>query len=103
MANNDYKPSGKTYEIKSFEQLVNIINKDNFANLGMDFIKWAEFVALMAEEIRKDLPEYEKQKSNWELMNPSFIWIDDGKNDLDKCQMKVKETGEIITVSLKTN
>jgi len=100
-AYKDYKPSGNTYEIKSFENLVNIITPENCAQFGADFIKWATYVSLICEQIRKEGSAADKKKSNWQLLQPSFVWVDDGKNEMEKVQLKIKGTGEVRTITIK--
>ena len=92
--------AGKKYEIESFEQLVNVINKDNFEAITTDLMLWLMYVVQFYEEARKLNPDL-KDKTNWELSASHFIWIDDGKHDMKSVTIRNKETGEIKNLSLR--
>lgn len=94
------KPTGKRYEIDSFKKLCNIINDDNYEQITTDLCHWLGFHISIMRDIRKKHPKETKGKTNWELAQTSFIWIDDGKNDLKAVLVKNKDTGETNTIKL---
>jgi hypothetical protein len=83
----------KTYEIKSFEQLVNVVNRDNMEAITTDLLMWLMYCVQFYEEARKLNPDL-KDKTNWELSKCHFIWIDDGKHDMKETKIILQETGE---------
>jgi hypothetical protein len=88
------------YEIDSFEKLLNIINEDNFGSLSMCLLKWLKYHTLLMKQYREKYPEYAKDKSNWELGKITFIWIDDGKDDLKFVSIKNELTGQVTQIEL---
>ena len=90
----------KKYEIETLEQLVNIVNKENIERLSIDFLLWLNQVNETFESIKEKHPEH-KGKLNSELAKTKFIWIDDGKNELNEIQLKDSTTGEIKNIKLK--
>ena len=90
----------KKYEIETLEQLVNIVNKENIERLSIDFLLWLNQVNDAFESIKEKHPEH-KDKLNSELAKTKFIWIDDGKNELNEIQLKDSTTGEIKNIKLK--
>jgi hypothetical protein len=53
------------------------------------------------EKIREKHPKECEGKENWEIMKSSFIWIDDGKNDLKEVKLTNTKTGEIKKIKIK--
>lgn len=94
-------PSGKRYEVETFEQLMNIATEENFENLSIDFIQWMAFYLDHVKRIRELYPKECEGKSNWEITSGKFIWIDDGKNDVKKVVVKNKHTGEVVEKSFE--
>jgi hypothetical protein len=88
----------KRYEIDSFEKLVNVINEDNFESLTKDLIMWLAFHVDAMKLVRKNLPEKLKKKTNWQLNKSTFIWIDDGKNEMKEVVIRNQTTGEVQTL-----
>lgn len=89
----------KQYEIDSFKKLCNIITDENYEQITMDLCKWLAYHVHIMNEYRHKFPKESKGKTNWEIAKTSFIWIDDGKNDIKKVIIKNKETGEVYVVS----
>ena len=95
------KPTGKQYEIDSFEQIINIVNRDNFESLSTDFIMWLGYQMQFFEEFRKFHPKECEGKTNCQLARCHFIWTDDGKNETNYVTIKNESTGEVSTFDLK--
>lgn len=93
----------KRYEIKTFEHLINVVNKENFERLSVDFLLWLNYNVDMMDKIRQKYPKEFEGKENWEIGKPSFIWIDDGKNDLKEVNLTNTKTGEIKKIKIKKN
>lgn len=92
----------KRYEIDSFEKLCNVINEENYERLTVDLAGWLRYITLMNKEFREKYPKECEGKTNWEIANCSFVWIDDGKNNLKEVKVTNRETGEIETIELST-
>lgn len=91
----------KKYEIKSFEQLVNIANDENVERLATDLALWLLHAAGHYKLIRKSHPEETKDKTNWEIGECAFMWIDDGKNEYLGTKLTDKATGEVTEIKAK--
>tara|TARA_R110000822_G_scaffold127454_1_gene262952 strand:- start:12096 stop:12386 length:291 start_codon:yes stop_codon:yes gene_type:complete len=94
---NTEKP--KEYNINSFDKLLNVINEENFDILSIDLIQWLGLYVETLKEVRKKHPEL-KDRLNSEIAKGSFIWIDDGKNDMKDIFLELKGTGEIIKIDV---
>ena len=94
------KQQPKKYEIKTFENLINVVNKENFERLSIDLLLWLNHTVDMLDKIRKSLPKECEGKQNWEIMKCDFIWIDDGKNDLKSMRLINSNTGEVKEVKI---
>ena len=88
--------TNKTYNIDSFEKLMNVLNDENFQRLSIDFVSWMATYLGHVNHIKKEYPKQTEGKDNWEITSSQFVWIDDGKNDLKSIELKDKSTGEII-------
>jgi len=95
--------TNKEYHIKSFEQLVNIANKDNIGDLSISFMMWLGVTIDIANILRESgtLTAAQKKQSTWKLLKPTFIWIDDGKEEISKVVITDIRTGEQTTVEAK--
>jgi hypothetical protein len=91
----------KRYEIDSFEKLCNVINEKNIESLTADLVMWLAFHVEAMKQIRKKHPKLAKGKSNWELCKTTFIWIDDGKNEMKEIILRNQDTGEVKTIPFK--
>ena len=87
----------RKYEIETFEQLVNIVNSENYERLGTDFLLWLHYVNAQFQNIRNNNPQY-ADKINSDIAKVKFIWIDDGKNDIKNIQLKNTTTGEVTNI-----
>ena len=96
---NNNTPKSKEYEIKSFEQLINVANDENIERLATDLALWLLHAAGHYKLIRKAHPEETKDKTNWEIGECAFMWIDDGKNEYLGTQLTDKATGQITKIN----
>lgn len=94
------KKKPKRYEINTFEKLINIVNKDNFEGLSTDFLLWLHYTMVTIEALKEKDPEGCKGKTNWEIMQSIFIWVDDGKRGISSLQVKDKATGQIHEIKI---
>ena len=94
------KAKPKTYEIDSFEKLINTINEDNFKHLTTDLLMWLSYNVKFMKVVRKDIPEA-KGLTNWDLCQTRFVYIADGKHDMKSVVLKNTLTGEVKTFELK--
>lgn len=90
----------KTYYIDSFEKLVNVATKENAGRLSVDLASWLWVVVDIFDKLRDKHPEY-KDKTNWQIMEVAFQWIDDGKKGVNRMILTNKDTGEETTVEFK--
>lgn len=93
-------PTGKRYEIDTFDKLINVANSENIERLSIDFLIWINSVTKMFDSIREKHPEF-KDRPNSEIAKVAFIWLDDGKNIIKEFHTKNTETGEINTFKPK--
>jgi len=99
MSTEQIKP--KQYHIDTFEKLVNVINSENIDKISIDFLIWLNYITKVIDKTRKEMPQF-ADKTNWELLEPTFIWIDDGENKIDHVRITNKDTGEVTEISLQT-
>lgn len=90
----------KEYIIDSFEKLVNIVTRENIESLTTDLTLWLIYVIETYEKLRELHPDH-SDKTNWELAQSHFIWIDDGKNDLLETRVINQSTGEVYKIKMK--
>ena len=95
------KEEPKRYEIDTFEKLVNVANMENIERLTIDFLSWLTYTTQIIDNARKTHPTVCKGKTYWEIIQSTFIWIDDGKNGLENVIIKNRNTGEQKTINLK--
>jgi len=88
------KEKPKEYHIDSFNKLVNVANKENIERLSIDLILWLNRLVQVFDKLREELPEETKGKSNSEIADVSFNWIDDGKNNIHQTVIENGLTGE---------
>lgn len=84
----------KHYEIRSFEELCNIADDSNIESLATDLALWLIQYQKLISDIRKINPEATKGKTNWQIAEGGFNWMNDGKHDMVGFQTTIKETGE---------
>lgn len=89
----------KKYEIDSFKKLCNVVNTENAQRLAIDLGQWLIYYAIAIGEIRAKHPKETKNKTNSQIAEGHFTWIDDGKNDLLYSEIINKDTGEVTTIS----
>lgn len=70
------------HEVRSLEDICNLVNSDNFEKLAEDLRMWLISYHLTIQKLRDTHPKETKGKLNTEIAKGGFIWIDDGKNDL---------------------
>jgi len=91
----------KRYEIDSFEKLCNIVSEENLERISTDLCLWLAYHVEMMKTLRKKHSKETKGKTNSEIGQSFFIWIDDGKHDFKNVLVKNKSTGEISKISFK--
>ncbi len=75
-----YKPTGKTYQLKTYEDFIQL-SEDQFAMMLPDFKEWKAIISKL-QLVSDYFVEHGIQSEPIEL--PScFEWIDDGKHDGD--------------------
>jgi hypothetical protein len=72
----------KEHEIKSLDDLCNLVNDDNLEVLSEDLKKWLISYHFTLKEIRKLHPKITRGKKNAEIAMGSFIWIDDNESKI---------------------
>jgi len=89
-----------TYDINTFDKLINVANSENIDRLSVDLLQWFFYSVKLIENIRLKYPEKTKNKTNSQIVKCSFRWIDDGKNDFKGVEITNPITGEITTKKL---
>lgn len=84
----------KQYDIETLEQILNVVNDENIETLVNDFAKWLIFYHETIKQVRKDNPKGTEGKRNFDILQCSFLWTDDGETKLSGCIMKDSKTGE---------
>lgn len=84
----------KRYEIRSIEDILNIVNNDNAVNLATDFSHWLMQYANIITKLKTEHPDLCKGKTNFEIVQGFFDWVDDGKNEILSTTLINRETGE---------
>lgn len=64
------------YHIKTIEELLSIVNKENVNNFIKDFSDWLIFRTTLPKTIMEGNVKIEAQ-------NKEFCWIDDGKHNTE--------------------
>lgn len=90
----------KRYEIENFDQLINVVNEENFERISIDFLLWLNHIKDVVAKVRAAHHEF-KDKPNSEILKCKFIWIDDGKHELKKTILKNNTTGEVTEIKPK--
>lgn len=90
----------KEYEINTFEKLINVVNRENFERFSTDLLNWLNLSVALLDKIKAKHPKQCKEKTNWDILNSTFIWIDDGKKDQKIVLTNIK-TGEIKELKIK--
>ena len=72
----------KKHEVRSFEDLCNLVNDANFEILAEDLKNWLITYHLAIKGLRESHPKETNGKLNTEIAKGGFTWIDDGKNDI---------------------
>lgn len=88
----------KRYEINTLEKLINVANPDNIDKLSIDFLVWLSHIVYFTKEVKEKNPEETKNKTNYEILQSTFVWIDDGKNDFIGVSLKNTTTGEVTNI-----
>lgn len=96
MEKKEYKPSGKTFHIKTINQLVNVATAENVDELAKDLYVFLCRITHLFDEMRKNHPNLAK-KTNSQIAESRFIWIDDGKDE-ESLTVTIKETGETAII-----
>jgi len=84
---------GKTFEIKTIDQFLNVVNDENIECILKDYIIFIQYIHQVVKTAKDKNPEL-KDKLTSELISSTFVWTDDNVNELKKVITTVKETGE---------
>lgn len=88
----------KRYEIDSFNKLINVANKENVERLALDLANWLIYVTNAIDQMRESHVQETKGKINSEIVEASFIWVDDKKYDLKGVKLINSQTGEVNNI-----
>lgn len=77
----------KKYEIKSLNDLCDLVNDDNAKMLATDLALWLIEYNRIISIVRKNKPEECAGLSNTQIAKCHFIWIDDGKHEIKKIKI----------------
>ena len=88
----------KRYEIDSFNKLINVANKENVERLALDLANWLIYVTNVIDQMKESHPKETKGKTNSEIVEASFIWVDDKKYDLKGVKLINSQTGEVKNI-----
>ena len=69
----------KKHDIKTIEQILEVVNADNVENFKKDFCSWLDFKVGMVEAMKIFKVDNNIEEVIQDLK--VFHWIDDGKND----------------------
>lgn len=78
------KKKAKEYKVDTLDDLVNLVNKDNFDRVTIDLALWLSHIVHLMDEVRKKAPEETKGIKTSDMVKCSFVWIDDGEHKLRK-------------------
>lgn len=87
----------KEYRIDSFKTLLNVISVENIDVMAIDVMQWLYQYVKIIEKVRAEHPNLSK-KTNYQICNGYFIWVDDGHNDILKTEIFNSDTGEKTTI-----
>uniref|UniRef100_UPI004048DC65 hypothetical protein n=1 Tax=Roseivirga sp. TaxID=1964215 RepID=UPI004048DC65 len=87
----------KRYEIDNFEKLLNLANEENIGRISIDMVQWLHYYTKVINAVRTEHPKETEGKTNWEISQASFIWIDDGATDMKGVSITNTLTGEVVT------
>jgi len=91
---NNSKPTGNTFEIDSFEKLINAITPENIDYISADFYAWMKIVSDMFSSVKaKNISM--AGRPNSELATVKFLWTDDGKHD-KSIKFVSTESGKVV-------
>ena len=83
------------YRIDSMKDILNTINENNYENFMVDFSQWLAFYIKVLKDTREKFPKETKGKTNWEIFEGGFDWIDDGKHNIEEIKLRNKEDNKI--------
>jgi len=72
----------KEYEVKTFDELINLLSDRTVKNLTIDVANWLMYCHALISEVKKKYPKETEYLTNSEIYKCSFIWVDDEKTDL---------------------
>lgn len=88
----------KEHTVNNFEDLLNLVTKENVDNLSVDIYQWLRAYVFMIEKVRNDMPDVCDGKNNWDIVSANFKWIDDGKTDFLGFTVGVNGTDQVIDI-----
>lgn len=95
--NDEVKP--KEYHLDSFKKLCNVATVENVDRLALDMMHWLVWYVHTIKATRDKFPKETNGKTNSQIAESCFTWIDDGKNNLDHVIMEDKATGETTKIN----
>ena len=96
-------PTNKTYEIGSWEQLLNAVNPENVGRMAVDLCKTLILYANTSDHVRKSQGLPESTPNTTVLPMTHFEWVDDGINEITQVKITDPITGEVGIINLKEN
>ena len=95
--------TGKTYHIDTLEKFLNVVSIDNYEDIMKDFNSWVSYYIQFVDELRKAKPELLQDKSNTEIAEGTFEWVDDGSNEIKGIRVEDTKTGEVLFHSIENH
>ena len=89
-----------TYNIDTFEKLLNVVNADNAPRLAVDLGQWLVFYAHAIAKMREQNISETAGLSNCEIARSVFHWIDDGKNEFQGYTVADPNTGKVTNYKM---
>lgn len=88
------KNEPKQYPINSLDDLCDLVNDENAERLAIDLVKWLISYKDCINVVRENQPELTKSLKNTQIAKGSFIWIDDGKNDIKDINVIISDSSK---------
>jgi hypothetical protein len=90
-----------TYDIDTFNKLLNVVNTENVGRFAYDLAQYLAFYAGAVAKVRDLHPSETEGLTNTELIRSHFKWIDDGKNDFKGYEVTDPKTGKVTYHKMK--
>lgn len=95
-------PTGKVYDINTFEQILNVVTPENLENFLADFSLFLGLYANSIKAVRGILPDKGQGLLNTDLALAGFVWTDDGINEMKAVTTTNTATGETTVIDVET-